>query len=123
MQREACQKAKAVMIDFILVQEIALKLPDVTATESSRGPGLKAHGKLMACPATHKSAESDTLMVRVSKDERESRIAGDPREYYVTDHYRDYPALLVRLSEIDRESLEDLLGCSWRFVHEQAASG
>jgi hypothetical protein len=110
------------MISFDLVREIALELPDVEATESSRGPGLKVHGKLMACPAIHKSAEPATLMVRVSKDEREKRIAKDPDVYYVTDHYRNYPALLVRLSEIDRDSLENLLGCSWRFVYEKAAA-
>ena len=112
----------AEMINFDLVRDIALRLPDVEATESSRGPGLKVCGKLMACPAIHKSVEPETLMVRVSKDEREERIAKDPDVYYITDHYRSYPALLVRLSKIDQDSLANLLGCSWRFVYEKAVS-
>ena len=110
------------MIEFNLVRDIALKLPDVRATDSARGPSLKLRGKLMACAATHKSAEPDTLMVRVSMAEREKRIAQDPAVYYLTEHYRDYPALLVRLSKIDRAALENLLGCSWQFVYEKAAS-
>jgi putative YjhG/YagF family dehydratase len=36
--------------------------------------------------------------------------------YYVTDHYVNYPTVLVRLSRIDRDSLRDLLGMAWRFV-------
>lgn len=109
------------MIDFEQVREIALKLPDVRATGSSRGPGLKVRGKLMACPAIHKSVEPDTLMVRVSVDEREKRITQNPAVYYVTDHYRNYPALLVRLSEIDMDALENLLACSWQFVFEKTS--
>ena len=99
------------MIDFDLVRDLALKLPDVQATVSPRGPGLKIRNKLMACPAIHKSADPDTLMVRVSMAERERRIATNPEIYYVTDHYRKYPALLVRLSRIDQASLENLLAC------------
>lgn len=108
-------------MDFDVVREIALSLPDVEASESARGPGLKVCGKLMACPAIHKSAEPDTLMVRVSMEEREKRIADYPGVYYITDHYRKYPALLVRLAKIDRDSLENLLGCAWRFVYEKTA--
>jgi hypothetical protein len=106
------------MIDFDLVRDIALKLPEVQATESARGPGLKVRGRLMACPAVHRSAEPNTLMVRVSMEERERRIEANPDIYYVTDHYRKYPALLVRLSKIERNSLEELLTCSWQFVFE-----
>lgn len=54
------------MIDFDVVSEVALKLPDVEGVVSSRGPALKVRGKLMACPAIDKSAEPDTVMVRVS---------------------------------------------------------
>ena len=105
------------MTDFKTVRDMASKLPDVKVTESQRGLGLKVRGKLMACTATHKSAEPNTLMVRVSVAEREKRIAQDPEVYYLTDHYRNYPALLVRLSKIDRKSLENLLGYSWQFIY------
>jgi len=109
------------MINFDLVREAALKLPDVEGVVSSRGPAVKVRRKLMACPAIDKSAEPDTLMVRVSQAEREKRIAKNPDLYYVTDHYQNYPALLVRMPKMDRESLDELLGCSWRFVYEKGA--
>jgi hypothetical protein len=109
------------MISFDVVREAALEMPDVESSESARGPALKLRGKLMACPASHKSAEPDTIMVRVSIKEREKLIDENPDLYYVTDHYRDYPALLVRLAKIDRTTLKSLLGASWLFVSEKAA--
>lgn len=114
-------KAKRAKVDFDLVRSMALELPDVAVQDSARGPSVKVRGKLMACPAIHKSAEPETLMVRIGKDERAKMISDDPETYYVTDHYRNYPALLVRLSRISRESLEELLGLSWKFVFEKSA--
>jgi hypothetical protein len=43
-------------------------------------------------------------------------IAADPGVYYVTDHYVDYPSVLVRLSRIDINALRDLLSMASRFV-------
>jgi hypothetical protein len=108
-------------IDFDKVREIALTLPDIEASESPRGPSLKMHGKLMACPAIHRSAEPDSLMVRVDSEQRERLMAAEPDTYYVTEHYIKHPAVLVRLSRISLDSLANLLGISWRFLAERNA--
>ena len=79
-------------------------------------PALKVRGKLLACMASHKSAEPGSLVVRIGFEDREALIADDPRTYYVKPHYQDYPAVLVRLALIDREALRDLLRSSWRTV-------
>ena len=54
----------------------------------------------MAGLATHQSAEPDTLVVRVDFDERELLLEDAPETYYVTDYYRKYPLVLVRLSRV-----------------------
>lgn len=36
-------------------------------------------------------------------------MPAEPDVYYVTDHYVDYPTVLVRLSRIHQDSLKDLL--------------
>jgi hypothetical protein len=41
--------------------------------------------------------------------EREWLIAEAPETYYVTDYYRRYPLVLVRLSRIDGDALRDVL--------------
>jgi hypothetical protein len=103
-------------IDFDVVREIALALPDVEDDSIHGAPSWKLRGKLLTCQAIHRSAEPNTLAVRIDMDQRAELIAGDPSVYYVTDHYLNYPTVLVRLSHIDRDALTDLLGMAWRFV-------
>ena len=103
-------------IDFAVVREIALALPDVEQSTIHGAPSLKLGGKLLTCPALHGSAEPNTLAVRIGFAERAKLLEAEPSVFYVTDHYRNYPTVLVRLSLIDRSSLRDLLGMAWRFV-------
>ena len=103
-------------IDFDVVREIALALPDVEESTIHGAPSLKVRGRLLTCPAIHRSAEPNTLAVRIDFDRRAELIAGARNVYYVTDHYVNYPTVLVRLSQIDRNALRDLLGMAWRFV-------
>ena len=70
--------------------------------------------------ASHKSAEPDSLAVRTDFDQRAELIAADPTIYYITDHYRDYPAVLVRLQQITPDALHDLLGMAYRLVARES---
>jgi len=105
-------------MDFDVVRQIALALPgvDVRASATRGASSLTVRGKLLTCPALHKTAEPNSLMVRIGFDQRAELIASDPGVYYVTDHYVNYPAVLVRLSRIHRDSLRDLLGMASTFV-------
>ena len=100
---------KRIPIDFDAVREIALTLPGVEESSTSRGTSLKAAGRMLACPAIHSSAEPNSLIVRVSADERERLLVTEPGTYYLTDHYAPYSAILVRLSRVSRDSLRELL--------------
>ena len=103
-------------IDFNVVREVALAFPGVEEGTLHGAPTLKAGGRLLTCPALHKSAEPNSLMVRISFEERAKLLTDSSSRYYVTDHYMEYPCVLVRLAEIDRESLSGLLRTSWQFV-------
>jgi hypothetical protein len=81
---------------------------------------LKVAGVFMAGLASHPSAEPDTLVVRSELDAREWLLADAPETFYLTDYYRRYPLVLVRLSRIDREALRDLLSVSWRMARAKA---
>jgi hypothetical protein len=72
-------------------------------------------------PALHKSAEPNSLAVRIGVDQRAGLIAAEPSVYYVTDHYVNYPTVLVRLSGIHPDALRDLLGMAWSFVTKKNA--
>lgn len=102
---------------FEMVKAVGLALPDVEATTKYDGtPILKLGGAFMAGVATHPSAEPGTLVVRAGIEERERLIEDAPETYYLTDYYRRYPIVLVRLSRIDRNALHDLLTVSWQIT-------
>src|SRR6185295_17531803 len=90
------------------------------ATRYDGSPVLKVGGCFMAGLATHRSAEPETLVVRVGFEERDWLTADAPETYYVTDYYRKYPLVLVRLSRIDRDALGDVLRVSWRLTLTKA---
>ena len=96
-------------INIDVVREIALSLQGVEESILHGVPSFKLHGKLLACPAIHPSAEPDTLAVRLDFDRREQLIMAEPDIYYVTEHYLKHPMVLVRLSLADRNSLKNLL--------------
>ena len=90
---------------FERVRTLGLTLPDVRATTRYDGaPVLKVHGVFMAGLAMHRSAEPDTLVVRAPLDDREWLLEDAPEVYYLTDYYRPYPLVLVRLATVDREA-------------------
>jgi hypothetical protein len=99
-----------------MVRTVGLALPDVEETTRSGSPVLKLGGCFMAGLAMHASAEPDTLVVRAGYEERDLLIEDAPETYYMTDYYRSYSLVLVRLSRIEQDALRDLLSVSWRMT-------
>ena len=106
---------------FRPIRAAGLALPGVeAATRYDGAPVLKAGGCFMAGLATHLSAEADTLVVRIGFEDRALFIEEAPETYYLTDYYRPYPVVLVRLLRIGRDALRDLLSVSWRVTMAKA---
>jgi hypothetical protein len=103
-------------LGFDVVRKLAETLPGVEAGTTREMPSLSVCGRLMACPAINKSAEPHSLVVKIGFEQRAELIASDPDVYYVTDHYVNYPSVLVRMSRIHRDALRDLLGMAWQFA-------
>ena len=109
---------------FAAVEAIGLTLPGVEkAVRYDGSPVLRIDGCFMAGLATHPSAEPATLVVRAELDERDTLIEDAPDIYYLTDYYRRYPLVLVRLSRIDRGALRDLLNGSRRLTLPKTRRG
>lgn len=99
-------------VTFETVRKVAGSFPDV-----EDGPAaLKVNGKLMACIPSHRSAEPNSLALRMDPEERAELIAAAPEVYYAPEHYLDYPMVLVRLARVDESALRDLLGMARRYV-------
>ena len=66
--------------------------------------------------------DNDSLvMPGVPLDEREMLIESQPKVFYFTDHYRDYPMVLIRLSKAKRAIVEPLLRRHWRTLASKKA--
>ena len=97
-------------------------LPDVEVTTTWGASALKVRGRMFACVAINKSAEPNSMVVRMDMAQRDLLLEEDPATYYVTGHYVDYPCVVVRLSRISREALDDLIRGAHRFVSATASS-
>lgn len=56
----------------------------------------------------------ESIVVKVDLGEREAMVQASPETFVVTDHYRNYPMVVVRLAAVDREELAELLTEAWR---------
>jgi len=110
------RKYNPAKVDFEMVRNIGLRLPGVEEGTAYGLPALKVNGKLLACVPANLSAEPDSLVIRMDLDDRAELLAGAPDVYYLTDHYVDYDAVLVRLARVNPDVLRDLLGMAYKFV-------
>jgi hypothetical protein len=106
---------------------LALALPQTTKEVSDDGrPAYRVHGKLYCCQRGRRpdaidpdtgERMNDVLMFRVAdQDVKELLLADDRGLYFTTPHFDGYPAVLIRipqLERLDREELADLVAEAW----------
>jgi hypothetical protein len=104
------------MLTLTAALQIGLTLPGVEESTSFGAPALKLHGQMMACVPTHKSAEPNSLLIRIDRADRPALLAESPGLYYAPDHYLGYDGVLIRLARCTPELAHDLMAMAHRFV-------
>jgi hypothetical protein len=104
----ASRKKRGVTYDT--VRALALQLPGVDEGTSYGTSALKVAGKLFI----RLKEDGETIVLRTDSLEREHLTRTAPKTFFVTDHYRDYPWVLVRLTSITRAQLAPLVEDAWR---------
>lgn len=100
-------------VSFDDVSAVARKLLPGTVESTSYGtPALKVKNKLLA----RLKEDGETLVVRMDPVNRDLVLRADPTRWYLTDHYRDYPYVLLRLTEVRRDQLPQILEDAWRLA-------
>jgi len=99
-------------VTFDDVREVAHTLPGVEDGTSYGTPALKVRGKLFV--RLHQNR--DCFVLRSGILDRHILIQAQPEVFFITDHYLDYPWILVRFSTIPRNALPELLERAWRLV-------
>ncbi len=92
---------------------LALKHPGVEVSQSYKTPAIKVKGRFLARLRTE--AEG-ALAIRCDFVDRQVLLQAAPEVFFLTDHYRAYPMILVRLERIESAELASLIERAWRFV-------
>ncbi len=109
--------ARKKAITFDTVREIASKLPGVEESLAYGTPVLRVNGRIFAGIPINCEVEPDSAAVYLSGfEERNALLAEDPHTYYIKPHYAPHPIVLIRLTRVTREALEDLLLGAHRVV-------
>jgi hypothetical protein len=104
-------------VTFDAVRHLALALPGVEEGTSYGTPAFRVGGKILA--RFHQDGES--LVLKVEYAAREVLTGSQPEVFYVTDHYRCYPLMLVRLMNVDLGLLKSLMEDAWRSIAPKRA--
>ncbi|MFI5010839.1 MAG: MmcQ/YjbR family DNA-binding protein [Hyphomicrobiales bacterium] len=97
-------------LSFDDVREMALALPGIEEGTSYGTPALKVGKRLLA----RLKEDGETLVLRLGFDEREMLMEAEPQTFFITDHYRAYPSVLVRLAHVHPPTLRRLIEQAWR---------
>ena len=106
-------------VTFDTVRSIARELPGAVESTSYGTPAFKVGKNLFV--RQHQDGES--LVIKIDRDQRLMRMKADPETFYITDHYLNYPYMLVRLAKVDREDLRELLEDAWELSTPKSLRG
>jgi hypothetical protein len=105
------------------VCEIANSLPEVTAGDGLSFSVRAGSKDKVLCwtwnervdPKKPRVPNPAVLAVRVPGEEaKQELIAAEPDKYFTEPHYNGFPAVLVRLTEVDADEMRELLTDAWR---------
>ena len=97
---------------YALLQHLVADLPGVQEGLSYGTPAFKVGKQLFA--RLHQDGES--LVVKLDLLKREVLLHAAPEVFYLTDHYLNYPYILVRLAKASPAQLREILEQAWRLV-------
>ena len=101
------------MVSKAQFEKIALSFPGALEKPSYGKPAIFIEKKFF----TRLLDEDDSIVLIVgSIDERDMMIEADPKTFFITAHYKDYPSVLARLARIDAVLLRAMLERRWRAI-------
>jgi hypothetical protein len=103
-------------VTYDTVRRLGLALPNVEEGTSYGTPALKVGGKLFV----RLHPDRDKVVLTMPFDRREEMMAADPETYFITDHYAEYPYILVSLARVRADALPDLVNLAYRTATSRA---
>jgi len=83
--------------------------PGIEEGTSYGTPALRVRKKPLA-----RLKDAETLVLMCDMEEKELLLEAAPKFYFQTDHYKGWPAILIRLGAISDAELRHRIGIAWR---------
>src|SRR5687767_6899287 len=95
--RSGTRKTRARGVGLEDARRMLLRLPHVSEGRSYGLPAFLLNGRFLA-----RFRDDDTVLVvqLATIADRDFLMQVDPRAFFFTEHYRNYPAVLIRLAEV-----------------------
>lgn len=94
------------MLSKAQARQVMLSIPGTDERLWFREPSVFIHDRFLA--KTHKKEDAVTLQVG-SMEMRNMMLEAEPKLFYITDHYRNFPFVLIRLSALTKTVLKEML--------------
>lgn len=94
---------------FPAVLTLRREFSDFEESTMYGAPAIRIGKRLVACTATHRSAEQDSLVVRTDFEQRAALLSENPETFCLADHYARHPLALVRVNRLRQDQLCELL--------------
>ena len=105
-------------------RRIAMSLPETVEADERFAFSVPHKGKLKGFawvwmeriePKKPRIANPGVLAIRVANEgQKEALISAQPKKFFTEPHYNGFPAVLVRLAEVNASELRTLLEEGWR---------
>ena len=96
--------------DWDAIVDVGMALPGVELATAYGKPALKLRGKVLAATT---SPDPGSFVLRVAAEEKDILIETEPDTFWETDHYRGWPAILVRYGTAAGDRVAILFARAW----------
>jgi hypothetical protein len=95
------------------LKKIALAFPGGNEKPSYGKPAFFIEKKFFT---RWRDEENAIVLIVDSIDERDMLLEADPKTFFITDHYRDYPSVLAYAAKLDAKTLRGMLERRWQKI-------
>ncbi|HEY2034013.1 MAG TPA: MmcQ/YjbR family DNA-binding protein [Rhizomicrobium sp.] len=95
------------------LKKIALSFPETSEKPSYGKPSFFVAKKFFT---RYRKDDNSLVFIVADIPTRDMMLELDPKTYFITDHYKDYPSVLVRMERITPDELKLMLERRWRQI-------
>ncbi len=100
-------------VTVVQARRFILNLPNIEEGRKYGHPSFLLNGHFFA---RFRDGDSVLALQIASIDDRDVLMQLNTRAFFFTDHYRNYPAVLIRLADVPRPLFSDVVRDAWKHV-------